>query len=280
MDSIFFYDGRLFKQGEPALPFDDRSVFFGDAVYDACLIKNGIPYLLRRHIARLYDGLKQLSIPAPMCEDALFELLLDLCRRADCEIAFLYFQVSRYADTRRHYFKDSDEGKLMVTVCEFPKPSKDTVLRLILEKDRRYEYCNIKTTNLLPAVLASARARKHGADEAVFIRNAIVTECAHSNVSILKNGMLFTHPTDRHILPGIARERLIDTCLALKIPVSEQPFGVKALLEADEILITSTSKICLRAGAVGGRAVGMRDETRARRIIDALFADFWHSHIA
>ena len=275
MDPIFYYDGKLFKRDEAAFSFRDRSVFFGDAVYDACLVRGGIPYLLDRHIDRFFDGLHAISISPPMDRNALSSLLLSLCERADCEVAFLYFQASRCADARRHFFTERDGSRLAVTVCKFPKPDKSAVLRLILEKDRRYEYCHIKTTNLLPAVLASAKAKKQGADEAVFIRDGAVTECAHSNISILKNGTLLTHPTDTHILPGIARERLIDACRTLKIPVHERPFRARELMDADEILVTSTSKICARAGTVCGRTAGMKDARRAKEITDILFSDFY-----
>lgn len=109
------------------------------------------------------------------------------------------------------------------------------------------------------------------------MRGGIVTECAHSNISILKNGALFTHPTNCHILPGIAREKLIDACKSLKIPVFEQAFGVKALREADEILITSTSKICVRASHIAGHPVGMRNDMLANRIVSTLFNDFYNT---
>ena len=39
----------------------------------------------------------------------------------------------------------------------------------------------------------------------MFHRGEIVTECSHSNVSILKDGVLKTHPNDHFILPGIAK---------------------------------------------------------------------------
>ncbi|MBQ7406287.1 MAG: aminotransferase class IV [Clostridia bacterium] len=274
MDPIFYYDGKLFRGDEAAVSFRDRAIFFGDAVYDACLVRGGTPYLLDRHIDRFFDGLTALSMSPPMERNALSYLLSALCKRAECEVAFLYFQASRCAETRRHFFTEGDGSRLTVTLSEIPKPDESATLRLILEKDRRYEYCNVKTTNLLPAVLASAKAKKQGADEAVFIRNGFVTECAHSNISILKNGTLLTHPTDAHILPGIARERLINACRTLHIPVCERPFRAKELMDADEILVTSTTKICARAAAVASKAAGMKDARRAKEITDVLFSDF------
>ncbi len=276
MKPIYYYDGKLFSEEEAAIPFSDRSLFFGDAVYDACLIRSGIPYLLDAHLDRFYNGMRALSIPSPMDREHLRATLSALSLRAGEETAFLYFQAARRAARRRHYFEEKDGAGLMICVYPFAKPQRDSVLRLILAKDTRYEYCHIKTVNLLPAVLASARARAQGADEAVFVRDGLVTECAHSNISILKDGVLLTHPTDRHILAGIARARLLDTCTALGIPVAERPFGVRELLSADEILVTSTSKIAARANEVAGRRVGMRNGTLAKRILDSLFDAYYN----
>ena len=278
MKPIFYYDGKLFEPGEPAIPMDDRALFFGDAVYDACLVTNGIPYLLSEHLDRFYGGCDALFIRPPMPRDTLDPLLRKLCEAADAEASFLYFQASRSAPTRRHAAKGTDGSHLLITLTETTAPNKSSRAALRLAKDTRYEYCNINTTNLLPAVLASTKAAKLGADETVFVRNGYVTECAHSNVSILKNGILFTHPTDRHILPGIARAQLLFTCERLGIPALELPFSARTLIEADEIFITSTTRICQRANSLSGKAIGLKDEVRARAIQDMLFDDLDNRH--
>ena len=45
--------------------------------------------------------------------------------------------------------------------------------------------------------------RKIIVDETVFHRGDIVTECAHSNVHIIKDKKFITHPADEYILPGM-----------------------------------------------------------------------------
>ena len=59
--------------------------------------------------------------------------------------------------------------------------------------------------NLLPSVVAAQHAKRIGVQETVFHRGDIVTECAHSNVSILKDGVFYSHPNDEFILRGIAK---------------------------------------------------------------------------
>ncbi len=274
MNSIYYYDGKIYKSGEAAISLSDRSVFFADAVYDACLVKNGRPFLLEEHLDRFYRSCGALRIAPSLSRDSLRALLSKLCDKMATEIAFLYFQAARSADVRRHFASETDRSHLLVSVTEMALPSRDRPLRLILAKDRRYEFCHIKTTNLLPAVLASTKAHNMGADEAVFVRDGWVTECAHSNVSILKDGVLITHPKGRHILPGIGRAHLIQACNRLSIPVDERPFSVRELYGADEIFITSSSKLCLRAGYLMKKNVGMRDEKKARKILDVIFAEF------
>ena len=129
-------------------------------------------------------------------------------------------------------------------------------IKLVTKEDTRFYHCNIKTLNLLPSVVASQEARDKGADETVFHRGGVVTECAHSNVSILKNGVFISHPNDNLILRGISKTHMIEACYRLGIQVMERPFTLDELKDADEIIVTSSSNFCLHADSVDGvRAV-------------------------
>ena len=59
-------------------------------------------------------------------------------------------------------------------------------IQLLTVEDTRFFHCNTKTLNLLPNVVAAQHAKEAGCEEAVFIRDGFVTECAHSNIHILK----------------------------------------------------------------------------------------------
>ena len=61
----------------------------------------------------------------------------------------------------------------------------DKPIRLNSEEDTRFYHCNIKTLNLLLTVMTAQRDKLAGMSETVFHRGEIVTECAHSNVSVL-----------------------------------------------------------------------------------------------
>ena len=85
-----------------------------------------------------------------------------------------------------------------------------------------------------------------------------MTECAHSNVHILKDGALKTAPCDNLILPGITRAHRIAQCREMGIPVIEEPFTVREMMEADEVFFTSASALCCRIEEIDGQKVGGR----------------------
>jgi len=272
-----YYNGNFCNFSDVKIPLTDRCVFFGDGVYDAAIGKYGKIFLENEHIDRFVSNAKTLKIPLNMEKDAISSLLHRLIMLSGLEEYFIYFQATRYSKERNHAYEDTSDSNLLITVKKLRLPDSEKRLKLITENDVRHSICNIKTLNLLPAVIASKKAVESGCDEAVFIRDGKITECAHSNISIVKNGTLFTHPKSPHILPGITRERMLYMCRKLSIPYKEIPFSYKELIEADSVIITSTSKLCLLADSIDGIKVGKPNDTVSERLIFAIKKDFYDS---
>ena len=104
--------------------------------------------------------------------------------------------------------------------------------------------------------MASQRALEKGCDETVFHRGDLVTECAHSNVSIIKDGKFITHQLDCLVLPGITRKHLIEICHEKGIPVEERDYTLEELKNADEIIVSSSGALCMPACELDGEPVG------------------------
>lgn len=251
--SIAYYNGKFMPIDEVRIPLTDRAIFFGDGIYEALLAKNGKAHFLREHIDRFYRNLYFMGIDFDMSPARLSALVNEAIRLSGEDIAFVYFQVSKFSEVRVHACPKTDRYNLLVTVTKQNLPSKNRRIKLVTHPDLRYQYCNIKTLNLLPSVIASEYAERKGAEEAVLCRGETVTECAHSNISIIKDGILYTHPNCNLILPGIARDALLRECKRLDIPICEQAFTKENLYEADAALVTSSTKICMLAESVDGK---------------------------
>ena len=259
MKNVGYYNGKIGPLEEMTVPMNDRAMYFGDGVYDATMFYNNIPFALEDHLDRFYNSCRLLSIAFSMERESLAGELKKCIDTADDDCGMLYWQASRGTYMRCHEFPPDDiKPNLLITVRPKKLAPQNLRYRLITVEDTRFLHCNIKTLNLIPSVMAYEKAVKSGCEEAVFHRGNTVTECAHSNVSIIKDGAFITHPADNLILPGIARKHLIALSKEMGIPVYERPFTLSEMMEADEVAVSSSTSLCIAASEIDGTAVGGR----------------------
>lgn len=275
MKNLGYYNGKIGEIEDISIPMGDRVSFFGDGVYDATYSRNYKIFALDDHVDRFFNSAALLQINLPCTKDELKQLLCDLTQKMDTGENFVYFQATRGTDVvRNHAFTDGICANLWVNIFHREIVDLDKKVKLITMDDTRFLHCNIKTLNLLPAVMASRKAKELGCNETVFHRNGRVTECAHSNVHIFKDGAFITAPTDNLILPGIARKHLIAACKKLGIPVQERPYNLDELRVADEIMISSAGSLCLAADTLDGKAVGGKSPELLKNLQDAVLCEF------
>ncbi len=274
MQDLGYYNGKIGPIEEMSIPMNDRVCWFGDGVYDAGPCRNYRIFALDEHIDRLFRSAAMLDIRMPLSKEALRELLNDLVRKLDTGELFVYYQVTRGTAMRSHDYEPMP-GNLWVMIRPAVQSGFDKPIQLITAEDTRYFHCNIKTLNLIPNIMASQKAKLAGCQEAVLYRpGGRVTECSHSNVHILQGGELYTAPTDELILPGITRAHLLRACRDLGIPVHEEPFRLEELFAAEEVLVTSSSKLVCFADRIDGRPVGGRQEKLKDRIRQAMLEEY------
>lgn len=275
MKTLGYYNGKYGELDEMTIPMNDRVCWFGDGVYDAGPCRNYKIFAIDEHIDRFFNSAGLLDIEMPVTKQELKELLQDLVKKMDTGELFVYYQVTRGTGIRNHIYTEGP-GNLWVMLKPATISDGKEPIRLITTEDTRFMHCNIKTLNLIPSCMASEKARKAGCQEAVFYRpGGRVTECAHSNCHIIKDGKLYTAPADNLILAGIARAHLISKCKELDIPVSETPYTLDDLFAAEEVIVTSSSNLCLHACEIDGRPVGGKQPELLEKLRRALLEEFW-----
>ena len=275
MENLGYYNGKFGLLEEMTVPMLDRVCYFGDGVYDATYSRNHNIFALDEHVERFYNSAGLLGIKIPYSKEQVKEILKDMVAKVDCGEQFVYWQITRGTGMRNHAFP-GDEVPANLWIMLKPLNIKDMSkkIKLITLEDTRFLHCNIKTLNLLPSVMAAQKTEEAGCQESVFHRGDKVTECAHSNVSIIKDGILKTAPTDNLILPGIARAHLIKMCKLFNIPVDETAFTLKELMEADEVIVTSSGQFCMATSEIDGKPVGGKAPELIKKLQDALLNEF------
>lgn len=238
---IVYVNGQWMDDSTATVSFQDRAFVFADAVYEVVHIYNGAYFKMDLHLERMQNGLNTLRIPYQMrdLEPVYVELLK---RNPEVIKGLLYIQISRGEAPRAHGLPKLKEP----TVVAYVKPLIQDMRiweqggRAIFVEDLRWQMCNIKTTGLLLNCMAKQEALELGCDDAISHRGEIITEASSSNLFIVKNGTLLTHPQGPWILPGITRHVVIKLSKTIGIPVREEQFTKDDLLSADELFFTGT----------------------------------------
>jgi D-alanine transaminase len=242
---IVYFNGRLIPKEDVRISPDDRGFLFADGVYDVIRSYDGRLFRAEDHFRRMDRSLRELLIDGPDLDD-LRDAVEQLIRCNDLGRgdAKLYIQITRGVAPRRHTFPGGETPPTVyASAVPFHPPHEKWKhgVRIILVPDIRWARCDIKSVALLPNVLASQQARESGAEEAVFVRDGVITEGSHTNFCAVFDGQLVTHPKSNYILAGIMREVVLDLCGELGIPFREFPIFEGELRKADELMVLGTT---------------------------------------
>jgi D-alanine transaminase len=260
---IAYVNGRYLAHGAAGVHIEDRGLQFGDSIYEVWGVRGGRLLDEAGHLDRLERSLKTLELPMPMPREALRFVLREVMRRNRMADGLLYLQVTRGAFRRDHPIP-ADAGKptLIVTAraiapAAFAAKLQDGIT-VITQPDLRWAWRDIKTTQLLPNLLAKTAARRAGAGEAWLVDDeGFVTEGGSANAWIVTAaGDVVTHPLGHDILPGVTRGVVMAAAREEGIVLQERKFTVAEVLAAREAFITGASGAAVPVLAIDGKPIG------------------------
>lgn len=226
----------------------DRGFMFADGVYEVIPVFQGKVFGLDKHLVRLLAGLEAIRLSSPYEKEHWQSLIQQVIDRNGQGNQSIYLQITRgETPIRNHGFPK--EHHPTIFIMSMPVTVPDTGFTLpeegvvaITMPDIRWLRCDIKSISLLPNILSQQEAIEKGADEAILVRDEMVTECAAANVFMVKNGILVTPPLSHLILGGVTRDMVIALAEENGISVQQRPIMKLELYSADELWITSSTR--------------------------------------
>jgi D-alanine transaminase len=240
-----YFNGSFFPKNEIHISPDDRGFLFADGVYEVVRWYEGFFYDMPGHMARLRRSLKEIRLSWPGSESfPVVALELIIKNNLRNRPSLVYLQVTRGAAKRSHAFPGPEVPPTVYAFARGFRPEKEVIaagINVILRKETRWSRCDIKSVSLLPNILSFQEARDLDCYECIFVRDGMITECAHSNVFFVIDGVIYTHPESENILSGITRKNILRISREGGISVIETPVPEKKLKKISEAFITNTS---------------------------------------
>ncbi|WP_080844381.1 D-amino-acid transaminase [Cytobacillus gottheilii] len=267
-------NGEFVERSQAKVDIEDRGFQFGDGVYEVIRVYNGKMFTADEHLERLHVSGEKIGLKIPYSVEELKEQLAELISRNDLKLGTIYMQFTRGVSPRNHPFpSETIAPSFTANIKHVGRPSEnmENGVKALLKEDVRWLLCDVKSLNLLGNLLAKQEAVAAGCFEAIQHRGETVTEGSASNISIVKDGKVFTHPATNLILNGITRRVFLAHCEKNEIPFAEEAFTLADLSQADEVFLSSTTAEIMPIIQIDNKPVGAGEPGPVTKKLQELF---------
>jgi len=260
---IAYVNGRYVPHGEAGVHIEDRGLQFADAIYEVFGVRGGLVHDEEEHIERLERSVREIGMAMPMGRAALKLVMRELVRKNRFANGLIYLQVTRGAVRRDHPVPNAPPRPTLILTARPIAPGSNEKLRakgirIVTRPDERWARRDIKSTALLPNILAKTAARKAGAFEAWLIDgDGLVTEGSSTTAWIVdRHGRIITRGLSSAILPGVTRRIMLEAAASAQIPVIERAFTPGEARNAAEAFISAATIGAVPVLAIDGQKIG------------------------
>lgn len=244
--NIVYLNGHYLPIEDAKVSVMDRGFLFGDGIYEVVPVFGSKLLRLDEHLVRLQNSLNRISLRNPHTDNEWAEIFATLLAKNDGDDRAIYLQISRGAYSKRDLSTSDDfPPTIFAMVLQVTPPDIEVLsagISVITVDDFRWNACDIKSTSLVASVMLRQQASDADVEDAILIRNGLVTEGTASNVFLVKNNVVITPPTGLQLLPGITRDLVIEIAKNNAIIVEEREIKEAELYTADEIWMTSSTR--------------------------------------
>ena len=264
--ATIFYNHQYYYSYANVMNADDRGLQFGDGCYEWIRVHRGHPFALSYHVDRLYRSMRLLGIRAVIAPDEFTEINEIVAEENHIEEGYLMMVVTRGAGV--HDFTVPGRMAMKPNTLVYARTlDMDAVAKVqegvscITMEDTRWPHCDILSLNMLPNIMDRAKALKKKCYDAIYIRNGIAQEATHSNLFIVKDGVVWTTAPSEAMLKGITRSLIMDRVAptaGVTVIEPDQPQQLitpERLASAEEVFLTNSEAGVIPVLSIDGKLV-------------------------
>ena len=244
---FFIYNDKFYPANTPVITPGNRSLRYGDGLFETMKIVEGKIINKDFHFERLFNGLKLLQFEIPKNFNTVFlhDKIIGLVKKnkhvASARVRLMIFRgnggIFDPENLRPNYIIESwplstpmnlNENGLVVDVFPGAKKSCDS-------------FSNLKSNNYLPYVMAGLFAKKNKLNDCIVLNSFDrVCDSAIANIFIIKKNKIFTPPLSEGCVAGVMRRWLLENSGLKKYKILEKNLSVSDIKDADEFFLTNS----------------------------------------
>ncbi len=247
---IIYVNGEFKTKGEAMVSVYDHGLLYGDGVFEGIRVYKGKIFKSKQHMDRLWRSAEALRLKIHVSREEMEAIERRCIELNEITDGYIRLVVSRGVGTLGlNPFKCPEPGIICIAdqIALYPPEMYQTGMTVVIaERPRVPIACldpRVKSLNYLNNIMAKCEAIDRGLLEAVMLNtDGYVSECTGDNIFVVKDGKIYTPPSEAGILEGITREFIMDTVApACGYSVEEKMMRPGELLSADEVFLTGSA---------------------------------------
>jgi D-alanine transaminase/branched-chain amino acid aminotransferase len=248
-----FINDDFFEEDKAVIKTNDLALQRGYGVFDFFRTSNNQPLFLEDYLNRFYHSAKEMFIKVSLERKQLKEIIFKLIEKNNLPESGIRITATG------GYSPDGYmpvEGNIIIQQQPLKLPPKEKYengIKIITHEYVR-DLPSVKSINYLMGVWLQQKIKEKQADDVLYYKSGIISECPRSNIFMVNDkGELLT-PVE-NVLAGITRKKILEMSRNV-MPTFTRDITLTELKNANEVFITSTTKRLLPIVQIDGEKVG------------------------
>ncbi|CAB4937517.1 unannotated protein [freshwater metagenome] len=241
--TIYWLNDSIVDADDAKISVLDHGLTVGDGVFETLLVRDGVPFALTRHLARLERSLAGMGFAGPD-PSSVRAAVAAVISRSGMEASRARLRVTVTSGSGPLGSERGDgPPTLIVTLTPTQRwPQSTAVATVPWVRNERSALVGLKSTSYAENAIALASAQRRGASEALLAdTRGRLSEGTGSNIFVVVAGEVLTPSLDSGCLAGVTRELLIEWSRDFG-GISETDLPYEVLFSADEVFLSSSTR--------------------------------------
>lgn len=245
-------DGRIVPKREARIPVIDNSFLYAEGLFETFLAVDDRLIFATRHFRRLRNGARVIGLKVPISDIQLSKWMVSAARRHPARYKKVRLTITSGDSARWTGRPGRPRVVISVSTHDIPEePFRLLVSEFLVDQDSVFR--RIKTVSYAIQAAAIRKAQARGYDDALLVNETShVAEVTSANIFWVKRGVIYTPPLSAGCLDGVTRRAVFAVAKRLKLKITERDETLRGLLSSDEVFISSSLKLVVGVGLIGG----------------------------
>ena len=234
------------------LMISDRSIHYGDGLFETILCADNRLYYWQQHFQRLRTSAEKLKITCPDDRTLLEDIKELVSKNITGNCCVIKIILSRGSGERGYRFSSSISANRIVLLSELDTSYSSILSNTLLDGELficdqqvsiNESLAGLKHLNRLENVLARNEWNDRTStfiDGLMLNADQQVIEGTMSNLFAIRDGQILTPGLERSGIRGVMREVIMELAAKNELPLSETSLSLETLLSMDELFITNS----------------------------------------